>query len=263
MSEIKLYGRVFISGKIKAVTGLHIGGSEGAISIGGVDNTVIRDPLTQQPYIHGSSLKGKMRSLLEKSQGRPQNQSIGRDVNIHVCQSADAYETCDVCHIYGVPAEVGFSQPTRLIVRDVMLNKESVQKLDKAKTDLPYTEVKWEVGIDRVTSAANPRQMERVPAGAEFGKFEMVFSIYGKGDVDRFTSLISSMSLLEDDYLGGSGSRGSGKIAFKQLRVTLKRSDDYLNPTRLGQKDKPYLSLNKLSKDLEMIRGQLTAVLEG
>jgi CRISPR-associated protein Csm3 len=253
---ITLYGRVFIKGTIKAVTGLHIGGSEGAISIGGVDNVVIRDPLTQRPYIPGSSLKGKMRSLLEKNDSRPQNQSIGRDVKIHTCKSAADYATCDVCQIYGVPGEAGFSQPTRLVVRDVMLTDASANDLDnRAKTDLPYTEVKWEVAIDRVTSAAVPRQMERVPAGAEFGEFELVFSLYDPADAGRFKRLLDSMSLLEDDYLGGSGSRGSGKIAFENMVVTLKKSADYLQPEKLADaKD-----LSALIEKLPAVREKITA----
>ena len=259
MDQIKLYGRVFISGTIRAETGLHIGGSEGAISIGGVDNVIIRDPLTQRPYIPGSSLKGKMRSLLEKSQRSPQNRSIGRDVKIHTCENKGEYATCDVCQIYGVPAEAGFSQPTRLVVRDVLLSEASAARLEAAKTDLPFTEVKWEVAIDRITSSATPRQMERVPAGAEFGEFELVYSLYEAEDVQRFASLISSMSLLEDDYLGGSGSRGSGKIAFREMTVTLKPSDNYLQPQTIAAE---LADLGSLSQKLAQIQEELKAVFD-
>lgn len=227
--NFRLFGRVFIEGVIRAETGLHIGGSQAEIAIGGVDNPVISNALTNQPYIPGSSLKGKMRSLLEKNDGRPQNQNIG-GAYIHSCKTKDAYEKCDVCQIYGVaagkPGEANFTNPTRLIVRDVSLTPESAANLLKAKTDLPYTEVKWEVAIDRVTSAANPRPMERVPAGAEFGPFELVYSLYDPADVQRLSRVVDSMSLLEDDYLGGSGTRGSGKIAFTNMTVIIKQGGE-------------------------------------
>ena len=169
IKNIQLKGRVFITFDIEAVTGLHIGGSDTGIEIGGVDKTVIRDPITNRPYIPGSSLKGKVRSLLEKYRGLAQNQRIGQGF-IHSCDDKEQYPGCDVCQIFGVPGERDFATPTRLVVRDVHLSDASAKTLEEqAHTDLPYTEVKTEVSIDRVTSAANPRQMERVPAGAVFG----------------------------------------------------------------------------------------------
>lgn len=239
MSErkIQLKGRVFITFDIVAKTGLHIGGSDAGVEIGGVDKTIIRDKLTNRPYIPGSSLKGKMRSLLEKYKGLKQNQRIGQGY-IHSCgaeykkddqRGKQEYQACDVCQVFGVPGERDFSTPTRLVVRDVFLNEESARKLENAQTDLPYTEVKTEVSIDRVTSAANPRQMERVPAGAVFDHAEMVFSLYeGEGcsaqkDLERLGVLLEAMQLAEDDYLGGLGSRGSGKVTFSNIRVSFRK----------------------------------------
>lgn len=255
MSErkIELKGRIFITFDIVAKTGLHIGGSDAGVEIGGVDKTVIRDKLTNRPYIPGSSLKGKMRSLLEKYKGLKQNQKIGQGY-IHSCgadykkddpRGKQEYEKCDVCQVFGVPGERDFSTPTRLVVRDTFLSDDSAKRLtDFAQTDLPYTEVKTEVSIDRVTSAANPRQMERVPAGAIFGcseivengqkkRFgqpaEMVFSLYeGEGcsaqkDLGRLGVLLEAMQLVEDDYIGGLGSRGSGKVAFTNIRVSFRK----------------------------------------
>ena len=222
-----LYGRVFIECQIETKTGLHIGGAESSLAIGGVDNVIIRDPLSGRPYVPGSSLKGKMRSQMEKFHGCPQNQRIGQDVHIHTCKNADDYANCVVCHIYGLPGDSSFSTSTRLVVRDVQLTKESVAKLNAAKTDLPFSEVKWEAAIDRVTSAATPRQMERVPAGAVFGPAEMVYSIYDAADVGRFANIVEGMQLLEDDYLGGSGSRGSGKVAFRNIKLVAKARATY------------------------------------
>jgi CRISPR-associated protein Csm3 len=191
--SIDLYGRVFITGNIKAVTGLHIGGAAGALEIGGVDSPIIRDPLTNRPYIPGSSLRGKMRSLTEKAAGAALNFYIsrtkGKEVRIHVCDDAQAYQACPVCPIFGVTGDSPASAPTRLIVRDVFLGDESAKVLEEAQTDLPFSEVKWEATIDRVTSAAVPRQIERVPAGAVFEEFEMVYSVYDAADLDRLSTI--------------------------------------------------------------------------
>ncbi|MHA1974146.1 MAG: type III-A CRISPR-associated RAMP protein Csm3 [Candidatus Hodarchaeales archaeon] len=229
--QIKLQGRVFIIGEIHALTGLHIGGGSEGVSIGGVDNIVVRDTLTQLPYIPGSSLKGKMRSLSEKLADLPQNQSIGSGVRIHTCESKEEYQNCHVCKIYGLPGERDFSGPTRLIVRDVKLDKD--QFPDNAKVDFPYTELKWEAAIDRITSAAVPREMERVPAGAIFREFELVYSLYQQGDedenadVERLPKVFEAMQLVEDDYLGGLGSRGSGKIKFEKIVIEFRPGNSY------------------------------------
>ncbi|HEY75207.1 MAG TPA: type III-A CRISPR-associated RAMP protein Csm3 [Thermoflexia bacterium] len=268
--KIQLEGRVFITFNIKAVTGLHIGGSDTGIEIGGVDKTVIRDPLTNRPYIPGSSLRGKVRSLLEKYRGLPQNQRIGQTF-IHTCGTRDDYAGCDICQVFGVPGEKDFATPTRLVVRDVHLTDGSAQELeDKARTDLPYTEVKTEVSIDRVTSAANPRQMERVPAGAIFGPAELVYSIYKgtdenghtiadpKADVNRLRTVVEGLQLLEDDYLGGLGSRGSGKVRLRKIRIGVRGNDNYLaDPRLIGEFD----SLEGLIKGLDDLIGEVEQTL--
>jgi CRISPR-associated protein Csm3 len=259
MSIIKLTGRIFLTFNLEAKSGLHIGGSEEGISIGGVDKTVIRDKLTNQPYIPGSSLKGKIRSLTEKYQGARQNKSIGRDVKIHTCQDANDYQTCDVCQIYGAPGETGFSTPTRLIVRDTQMAKDSVDQFRTLRTDLPFTEVKTEVAIDRVTSAASPRQMERVPAGAVFGPAELVYSLYdgdtcdSAKDLQRFKTVVTGLQLLEDDYLGGLGSRGSGKVALQTIKVTVKSPHNYDTPQEVGV----YADLAALVKDFEPLQKKI------
>lgn len=251
--KVNLYGRVLISGNIQAVTGLHIGKGREGVTIGGVENAIMRDILTNEPYIPGSSLKGKMRSLAEKREpAAVQNTSIGRDVTIHTCKTRPEYEKCNVCRIYGVPGQQDSSAPTRLVVRDVRLTKESKDKLRDADTDLPFTEVKYEAAIDRVTSAANPRPLERVPADTEFGPLEMVFSIYEKDDRILLSKVFEAMRLLEDDYLGGSGSRGSGKIKFKDLTVTVKPVEKYTEP-------EPELSSVK-AKDLSQLLARLPEI---
>jgi CRISPR-associated protein Csm3 len=248
--NVTLFGRVFIECEVEARTGLHIGGAESSLAIGGVDNVVIRDPLSGRPYVPGSSLKGKMRSQMEKLHQRPQNRRIGQ-VTIHTCNNAGDYAGCDVCHIYGVPGEMEFSTSTRLVVRDVQLAEASVQELERLKSDLPFSEVKWEVAIDRVTSAATPRQMERVPAGAVFGPAEMVYSVYEPGDLPRFARVVEGMQLLEDDYLGGSGSRGSGKIVFRNIRVYARARAAYDEVRTF--REEPFAGLGELAGQMDAL----------
>jgi CRISPR-associated protein Csm3 len=255
MTDINLFGRVFITGKIEALTGLHIGGAGAGLEIGGLDKEVIRNPLTKRPYIPGSSLRGKMRSLTEKVLGKRQNNRIGQ-VTIHTCKTRDEYLEdggCVVCHIFGVPAEIGYSGPTRLLVRDVSLGDESASALDSARTELRFAELKTEVAIDRVTSAATPRTLERVPAGAVFEPLELVFGIYEAADSARFKTVIDALQLVEDDYLGGSGSRGSGKVRFANLEVYARGRDDYSRKIEFDTFD----SLQELSAAFGELQGWL------
>lgn len=236
MSEINLFGRVFIETDIELLTGLHIGGSSEGLEIGGLDNAVIRNPLNNQPYIPGSSLRGKMRSQTEKVLGRPQNNRIGK-VTIHTCRTEAEYLAdggCKVCHVFGVPAELDYSGPTRLVVRDVSLTPASEESLLKSRSDLPFAELKTEVAIDRVTSAATPRTLERVPAGAKFGPAELVFGVYGVADYERLKVVVDALQYVEDDYLGGSGSRGSGKVRFTNLQVSARARGDYSDRRTFG-----------------------------
>lgn len=266
MKDVILLGRVIITGRILTVTGLHIGGSPGALAIGNVDMPVIRDAVTGRPYIPGSSLKGKMRSLAEKVSRAPQNKSIGRDVTIHVAADRDQYDRYWVNPLFGIPGEVKFDvpAPNRLIVRDVPLwdekalplqnvNGQSAQKLLEVRTDLPYSEVKWEAAIDRVTSAATPRQMERVPAGTVFAPMELVYSVYLSGDIPLFGHLLTALQLVQDDYLGGQGSRGSGKVCFEGLELVCKRGDAYV-----ATRPRAYATLKDLLDDKDAVLGWLS-----
>lgn len=249
-SNIQLYGRIVITASINTLTGLHIGGTSASMEIGGVDKTIIRNPINSQPYIPGSSLRGKMRSQTEKILGLEQNQRIGSDVFIHSCQKLESFEKnggCPVCTIYGLPGERGFNTTSRLVVRDVAMTQESVEKLERSHADLPFAEYKTEVAIDRVTSAATPRSLERVPAGTVFGPAELVFSIYEEKDFDRLSYVFEALQLVEDDYLGGSGSRGSGKIRFESIQLTARAKKDYGKPVDLGT----YSSIQEVNNALK------------
>ena len=243
MPTIQLQGKIFLQGSINALTGLHIGGNSGELDIGGIDNPIIRNAFNRQPYIPGSSLRGKIRGLLDRHFENPLEKRVGRDVRVHECETPDDYNGCPVCQVFGVaPIRQlrGKTMPTRLIVRDTFLTPESLASLDRADTDTDFTEIKTEVAIDRITSAATPRQQERVPAGAIFGPVQIVHSLYTLHGSDHdnqlqdelayFDTVLKGMELLEDDYLGGSGSRGSGQIAFDNLKMTFKSRECYEKP---------------------------------
>jgi CRISPR-associated protein Csm3 len=207
----KLQKKIFLKGTIVAKTGLHIGGTNAQMGIGGPDNLVIRNPLTQRPLIPGSSLKGKMRAMLELVKGKYGDKgAVGHDYEITCLFGDSADKKQDTENIK--------KHASRLIVRDAELCNTEDENWQN--TDMLYSETKTEVVINRLTSAAMPRNFERVPAGAEFA-FEMVVNIVANDneadDVqNKLLSLLAEgMELLQDDYLGGNGSRGYGQIAFK------------------------------------------------
>lgn len=256
---IKLKKKIFLNGTIEAKTGLSIGGSSIGLEIGGADKVVVRNPITNQPYIPGSSLKGKMRSLLEKLDGNMNIKITGKKKNEkgelvvsreHIFNSTkdipqevfrkreneELVETtampckcakCLICQVFGVPAEEK-GMPARLIVRDCELVNPEVLENSK-NTDMPYTEVKTEVVIDRITSAATPRQFERVPSGAFFG-LNLVCNIF-EGDEEQniLNKIFEGLRLVQDDYLGGSGTRGYGQVKFRIGSVKYKDQTRYEN----------------------------------
>jgi CRISPR-associated protein Csm3 len=215
----KLKSKIFIKGKITALTGLHIGGNSIGMAIGGADKVVVRNPLTNEPYIPGSSLRGKMRSLLERARGdekhNPEEGGFSLKEGKLEAQAGINPETL-LGKLFGVSADKNNGQPTRLMVRDAHLTPASKEQLENApNTDMPMTEVKTEVNIDRITSAANPRQFERVPAGAEFN-FELVLTLLEGDDEKQFLNLIrEGLELVQHDSLGGHGSRGYGAVEFR------------------------------------------------
>jgi len=239
--KIEFKGNFILKGKIECLTGLHIGGSKDKLEIGGVDSPVLRNPQTKQPYIPGSSLKGKLRHLLEYSTGAITNPVD--DVLGSVSKSEH------IVRLFGIGANdkeavfkkifearknreegkpiapikeqyLGEMGVTRLIFRDAIPDKETVKMWDKMDSELLYTEYKPENTIDRLTAAANPRFIERVVAGSCFN-FEIIYGVYDMGKEDDkeksqndLNNLLEALRLLEDATLGKSGSRGYGHIRF-------------------------------------------------
>jgi len=260
VKSIKLLGKIFLEGLIVTKTGLHIGGATTGIEIGGVDTIVIRDILTNTPYIPGSSLKGKMRSLLEKFLDLKQNKKM-KDIFIHQCEAREEYNKCDVCKIFGIASDEGFGTPTRITVRDALITEESEEKLRNTDTDLPFTEVKWEAVIDRVTSKAMPRQIERVPAGVTF-EFQLSFNVFEEEDKKMFKRVLQALELLEHDYLGGQGTRGYGQILFEDLKVFWNSNKDYENGICDLNTKEPIYQIENVTKAVQEFEQILTKLNE-
>lgn len=231
-----LHGHIIISGIISCTSGIFIGGADDTLQIGGIDKNVVRNPLTGEPYIPGSSLKGKLRSITEKIVEDTQNRPLhanrwggdkGKKVWRHECNDYKDAKDCKLCRIFGSTGQGSKDNfPGALLVRDSTLSNKD----ELIQDGLPVTEIKMENAIDRLTAAAHPRTFERVPAGAEFD-FELVYRVETlepngasttgnvavastrvKADI---TNLLNAMDILEKDGLGGNISRGYGRVEFK------------------------------------------------
>ncbi len=257
---MKLLGKIIIQAVLEAKSGLRVGGSSGGLKIGGVDLNVITDPLGV-PYIPGSSLKGKMRSLMEHKEGV--NFNANRN-SMHLCSRDEDYSQCPICQIWGTLADKnsqGFML-TRLYCRDASLIQDSITEKMKQNLELSWTEVKYETAIDRKKGTALRgalRQIERVPAGAQF-ETEFIFNVYAQTDKTLLRKLFEAMSLLEDDYLGGMGSRGYGKVGFSQVKIWWNKASDYesgnvaRDDSRIINPDQPTLAevVNQFDSIIQM-----------
>ena len=281
LEQKPLLGKLKINSVLLVETGLHIGGGGENLDIGGLDKPVVRDPLTLQPYLPGSSIKGKLRAIFERRFEKKLNRAGGSGTFRYESDDLeDGYteignnqyieftgaKKCPVSRLFGstggskccLPASVveengldkrddknnevtingkkyikakGRNHPARLIVRDAHLSDESIARLKNIDTGLYMTEWKFENGIDRITSAANPRQLERIPAGAKFN-FEMVYTVEDMSQAeDDLKNLAIALAILQDDALGGHGSRGYGKIKLQDIALNYRPIEWYQNPT--------------------------------
>ena len=219
---MKIVKRELIKFTLTVKTGLHIGGNKETYGIGGIDSPVIKDPITNEPIIPGSSIKGKMRSIMEWkldkiNKGNNNPKDLGKPCP---CGKPE----CQVCRVFGSAnnsksEEVKGRGPTRLIVRDAVLSEDWKKKFDEGKS---IVEEKNENSLNRITAEATPRPIERVVPGVEFN-FEISYRVIDTGDngstdEKNFDEVVlESLKLLQNDYLGGGGSRGNGQIEFKDL----------------------------------------------
>ncbi|MCC6557691.1 MAG: type III-A CRISPR-associated RAMP protein Csm3 [Polyangiaceae bacterium] len=249
--------KVFLRGTITALTGLRIGGSDQALSVAGVDHLAARHALLDEPYLPGSSIRGKIRCGLERLHGIA---GKARGEGIAFGPADDA--THPIVQLFGA-ARRGAALPSRVLVRDALLTADSRRRLSRLRGALPMTEAKTEAAIDRVTSASSPRTYERVPAGAAF-HFEIVLEVRalpadpppgasdevkgllaalrsarhegsGWGRDEDLRWLLVGLQLLQDDALGGHASRGYGRVKVRLDPPAHRTRDDYLQ----GRPERP------------------------
>lgn len=218
----RLIKKIKIEYTIKLLTGLHIGGSKENVEIGGIDLPVIKIATNNnQPYIPGSSLRGKMRCLLEQADGVD---TVGGSPEVNSLFGFTGNDDAE-------------NIPSRLIVRDAMLTQNSLNLFAKSEfLDMPYTENKFENSINRLTGKANNgiRQIERVPAGAEFNA-EFIINVFEDEDEKTLREILEEgINLLQNDYLGGSGSRGYGQVEFKkQEEIEFTAENNWKKPEKV------------------------------
>ncbi|WP_299228344.1 type III-A CRISPR-associated RAMP protein Csm3 [Sulfurihydrogenibium sp.] len=218
-----LKGIIKLECKIRVLTGLHIGGSKENVEIGGIDNIVIKVPVLKLdeaierdvPYIPGSSIKGKMRALLEwveKPEGSMQ--VIALENKGEPCNCG----RCRVCKLFGAHKNAKTEEPVRLRVEDFYPTEKTIDMWKKF-LDGDFVEVKVENTIDRIKGTAlHPRHQERVIPFSEFTGFIKI-RVHEGDRKELFDTIIRGIQLLEDDYLGGSGSRGYGKVKFIKEKI--------------------------------------------
>lgn len=195
-----MYAKIQVTGDLVVKTGMHIGGSDAFAAIGAIDSPVIKDIRSNEPMIPGSSLKGKLRTLLAK------------EYNLNVMANPDDDDE-RILRLFGCAKKDNVSK-SRVLISDMQLtNKADLREVGLQSS----TEVKYENTINRATAVANPRQIERVVRGAVFG-VDIIYEVEKEDEIiDDFELLAEGMKMLQFDYLGGHGSRGYGKVEFDNI----------------------------------------------
>lgn len=199
-----MYAKIEITGTIESMTGMHIGGSSQFAAIGAVDSPIIRDVITDEPMIPGSSLKGKLRSL------------VARQYNKQEMVKTPNEDDPRVLRLFGGSEKSSIDDrihASRLIFYDVFMSNAA----DLKKQDVLPTEVKFENAINRLTAVANPRQIERAVRGGQYA-LKIIYNAEKSDEIiEDFQTFADACRLLTYDYLGGHGSRGYGKVQFLNL----------------------------------------------
>ena len=239
---MKLEKIMKITGQITVVTGLHIGAGDTELRIGGTDNPVVKHPHTNEPYIPGSSLKGRMRSLLELESGLVAISGDGKPIGLNILKKSNLDSTgreraIKIMKLFGVSGADSSEEvvigPARASFADAFLSDESREMV--RERHLSYYEIKSENFIDRIKGTAeHPRFTERVAPGLKFD-FNITFKKMESDGDDLLMLLLRGLKLVEYDALGGSGSRGYGRVAFQLEDPVIQREYEALELFRSGE----------------------------
>ncbi len=221
-----LRAKIVFSGQLECLTGLHIGGVEAGVDVGGIDKYVVRNPYNNEPYIPGSSLKGKIRSLVEYALAS-RSQLLGAN------RIASVVDLPNVKRLFGEAINQNTGQPSRVLFRDAILSERDRNQPMAFSSGLKYTERKAENTLKRITAQATPRQIERIPAGTSFG-LSMVLNVdsdsFGEDAatnpsqrfVDTYLEMLElGYRLLQYDGLGGMVSRGYGQVGIGWSKIEI------------------------------------------
>ena len=250
--DFPFIGKITLSGTLRTLTGLHIGARSGSVNPRGIDAPIVREPFRRTnnggqdsrlfPYIPGSSLRGKLRMLLVRVLKKPVQEVIragGKPIRLHSCQE----EGCQVCRLFGsVPVgDDNWSFPSAVHFTDLRLTPEARQHFAR--------ELKSENATDRLTLSANPRVIERIPPGATFD-FSLTYYVRNPNTMEAdVNNLLMTLSLLQDDSLGGHGSRGYGQVSLSLTEMTAQHFR--------GQKEEKSYSLKDTQKSLNDVKSFL------
>ncbi|MEW5822159.1 MAG: type III-A CRISPR-associated RAMP protein Csm3 [Cyanobacteriota bacterium] len=219
-----LIDKIEITGELELITGMHIGASNDFAPIGAVDSVVVRDPLTKQPIIPGSSLKGKMRTLLAKIKANKDNETFVQNFE----DDGEVLQRLFGFHGYKNEKKGRNDPPVQSRLQFYDLFLLNVPEIEQRNTDLYLSEIKFENTINRTTAVAMPRQIERVPAGALF-KLNLIYNLETDKKEEIFSdfqALKDAFKLIQVDYIGGSGTRGYGKVKLNNFKVVFKQITD-------------------------------------
>jgi len=203
---------VVLKYKIKLLTGLHIWGGKGGLKIWWMDNPVIKHPLTGEPYIPGSSLKGRMRALIEMTRGKyTEKKNKQWKIEYHPVEDPNN----EIAKAFGCAGEEKIA--SRIIFEDFVLTSDWKKKFEELKSD--FYEDKAENSVPRFLSwNANPRHLERVPAGVEFEWKIVLTPVEGEkypiSEEELKAILNEGIKLVELFGLGWGVSRWNGRVEF-------------------------------------------------